>query len=276
MSAAVGQTHGFDASDAVSLGVAISRWPIVTRAQLVRAFRPGSPPASQAPFRTLRTHGWVTAGVSVVTRRDGRAAGRVSVFSVLNLDAARLARDGHHTAAAALARAAKKHEASAAFEGLRGLLSGHSPSAVAAAVEGKTREEAWPDLYVQLRALPPHAGPSPALTKVMGWMAGTVAELGDKTLVLVDSHGSRTAIPRWLARSAHRDRLGDCLVIAQDRLDAGQMLVDALPGLAPAPAKRRTPYGRHTDLRQISAEDAARIEGRPAPLRVLVPVTIER
>ena len=156
---------------------------------------------------------------------------------------------------------------------------GQSPTRVAEAVEGKTREESWPDLYLHIRAVAHQGSRAMVLastTEPTGWMGGTVAELGKTTLVVVDGKGMRTALPRWLAGAVHRDQLGDCLTIAHDRLDEGQMLVDALPGLPSAPAARRSPYGRHDSLRRISKADAARLGGRPAPLRVLVPVTIDR
>src|SRR4051812_46976101 len=74
-------------------GMDLVPWPIVGRDEVVKAFRPGMP-ATEAPFRTLRAHGWASSGMSVVTRRGNRASGRWTIFSTLNIEAARYARHG--------------------------------------------------------------------------------------------------------------------------------------------------------------------------------------
>ena len=112
----------------------IDQWPVVGRTQIIQAFRPGEPASKEAPFRTLRSHGWATAGMSVVTRSEHRASGRFIIFSVLNVDAARLAREGDERSAKVLAKAAARVEASAAFGRLRKLLSGRPAADVSAAV----------------------------------------------------------------------------------------------------------------------------------------------
>ena len=84
-------------------------WPIALRADLVRAFRPGESPTREGPFRTLRLHHWAASGVPVQLRQGGHAAGRVVLFSMLNVEAAMSARCGEDGMAAALAKSAEKY-----------------------------------------------------------------------------------------------------------------------------------------------------------------------
>src|SRR5262245_22193855 len=93
----------------------IALWPVVLRADLVRAFRPGEPPAREGPFRTLRQRHWATSGVPIHGRQGGHAAGRVVLFSILNVEAAISARCGDEKMAVGLARAAERMEQSKSF-----------------------------------------------------------------------------------------------------------------------------------------------------------------
>src|SRR5580692_2077970 len=101
----------------------IASWPVVARDRIVHAFKPGGSPAAEAPFRTLRRHEWVSAGVRVPLRSDRGLAGQMTFYSSLNVMAARLARRGNAPAAERVARAAADLEAGPEFAVLRTLLS---------------------------------------------------------------------------------------------------------------------------------------------------------
>lgn len=257
----------------------IHQWPIVGRRQLVQAFRPGEPAGKEAPFRTLRLHGWATAGVSIVTRSEHRANGRLCIFSVLNVDAARLARAGQDRLAMALAKAAATLEASAVFGQLSRLLAGKSSEDVSAAVEGEVGEARWPELHRLLRLLARKTKAARArLAPLQDVVAGKISETQPDFLILTAASGERTAVPRWLAQAAHREEVGDCLALVTDRLDERHMVVNAVPGIdvsKDAPAAAFSPFGRNAPVRQLTKADTRLLSRAPAPLRVLVPVTIE-
>src|SRR5580698_5809450 len=101
----------------------IAAWPVVARDRIVHAFKPGGSPAAEAPFRTLRRHEWVSAGVRVPRRADRGLAGQMTFYSSLNVIAARLARRGNAPAAERMARAAASLESGLEFALLRRLLS---------------------------------------------------------------------------------------------------------------------------------------------------------
>ena len=85
-------------------------------------------------------------------------------------------------------------------------------------------------------------------------------------------------MPRWLAQAAHREEVGDCLALVTDRLDERHMVVNAVPGIdvsKDAPAAAFSPFGRNAPVRQLTKADTRLLSRAPAPLRVLVPVTIE-
>lgn len=259
----------------------IDLWPIVGRAQLVQAFRPGEPVSKEAPFRTLRHHQWATGGVSVVTRNVHRASGRVTIFSVLNVEAARCAREGHARAAMALAKAASRVEGSEMFTRLTALLTGRPASEVTAAVDGVVAESEWPELLDALRLVAratrdarSSKTPSSTADVVAGKISG---ELND-FLVLDAQAGVQTYVPRWLAQSAHRDNVGDFLALVTEKLDETQMVVKAVPAINVDPRARASasPFGRSAPVRDLSAGDARLLSGTPALLKILVPVTIGR
>jgi hypothetical protein len=259
----------------------IDQWPIVGRRQLVQAFRPGESASREAPFRTLRSHGWATGGISVVTRSDHRASGRFTIFSVLNVDAARLAREGEAAAAAALAKAAARLEEGAAFLRLGKLLRGRRAADVSAAVEGEVPEDRWPELHGALRIVARETkadrARQPSTTRSAEVVTGKISESNPDFLVLLAASGLRTAVPRWLAHSAHREKVGDCLALVSDRLDDRQMVVNAVPGIdvsARAPERGFSPFGRAAPVGRLTRADARLLSRAPAPLRILIPVSI--
>lgn len=253
----------------------IDVWPVVARAQLVQAFRPGESPTKEAPFRTLRANRWATSGISVVTRSAHHASGRVTIFSALNVDAARLAREGRARSAAALARAASRVESSRTFARLARLLSGRTAREVSSVVDGVVHE---PELLESLQDIARatlaarEAARSPSGVDVV---AGTIAGTVDDVFVLDGPHGEKTMVPRWLAQAAHRDEVGDALALVTEKLDDTQMVVKAVPAIDVTP-RSASPFGRAAPMRTLTASDARLLSGAPAPIRVLVPVTIER
>jgi len=258
----------------------VDQWPIVGRSELVRAFRPGEQSQKEAPFRTLRSHGWATAGVSVVTRDERRASGRLTIFSVLNVDAARLAREGEHLAATTLAKAAAAIEGSEAFLRLKRLLSGHLAKDVSVVLEGGVPAAKWAELPELLRLIAretkasrAHCLPRKRFSEVI---TGRISEAQESFLVLTCESGSRTAVPRWLAQSVHRVNIGDYLALVTEKLANQQMVISAVPGIEmgrPSAAKF-SPFGRNAPVHTLTRADAKQLAGGPAPLRILVPVAI--
>jgi hypothetical protein len=256
--------------------MSIVPWPIVGRSQLIQSFRPGEAPTREAPFRTLRAHQWATSGVNVVTRGARHASGRFTVFSVLNLSAARLARNGDHQGARAMAKAAERIEGSAPFNRLKDLLSGKSVNQVSAAVAGHVSGIEWPELLEAVRDVA-HATrrERPAQRADRSTLVtGRILEVREDSLVLAASSGERTLVPRWLGEAAHRTRLGEPLALITDHLNDNQMVVQAFPALDLAKPVA-TPFGRAAPVRTLTAADARLLSRKPVPLRPLLPVVIE-
>ncbi|HEX4381482.1 MAG TPA: hypothetical protein VH083_00975 [Myxococcales bacterium] len=259
----------------------IDRWPIVARAQLIQAFRPGEPSSKEAPFRTLRAHGWATAGVRVATRKSHRASGQFTVFSSLNVDAGQSARQGHARAATAWAKAAARIEKTKAFGELRDLLSGRSIDQVAAIVDGNVAKAPWPELLAVLRLVARETmlarSKRPLPEEGAAVVMGRIADAQPDFLVLEAKDGARTAVPRWLAQSAHRENVGDCLALVTDRLGDRQMVVNAIPGIdidAQASPKKFSPFDRSA-VHLLTLEDVRLLSRPPQPLKITIPVIIE-
>ena len=260
----------------------LTQWPLVARHQVVQVFRPGSPASKEAPFRTLRRHRWTTAGVSVVTREKERASGRFTIYSVLNVHAARCAREGDTKDASDFAAVAASLEGGAAFARLRSLLSGKPTADVSAIVDGDVREDRWPELSEALRLVARDTVEAQSRCrgrkKLPVLVVGRVSEAGRDLLVLEGESGIRTAVPRWLTRSVHRDHVGDYLALVTDRFDEHCMIVNARPAIAlhrERPGTRFSPFGRQAPVRGLTKGDVRVLSRSPAPLEVLVPVTIE-
>ena len=257
----------------------IDLWPIVDRTQLVRSFRPGELASKEAPFRTLRAHGWATSGVSVSVRKGSHAGGRFTLFSIFNMDAARCARQGDREGAAALTELAAQVEASRDFVRLCGLFSGKSSAFVSRAVEGDVSESSEPELFGVLRRLARQTGRLRARCSVATpgtMMIGKISETRADSLILKTADGVSTAIPRELAQGVHREHVDDCLALFFEKLDRHQVIFSAIPAVnsSPPPGATFSPFGRSAAVHQLSAEDARLLSGTPARLRVMVPVTI--
>lgn len=259
----------------------IDLWPIVARSHLVQAFRPGEHASKEAPFRTLRTHRWATAGVSIVTRGARHASGRLTIFSVLNLSAARCARDGDERAALEFAKQAGRVETSDAFLRLKDVLSGKPLAEVTSAVTGEVSREHWPEFFDVIRAVANETRSvrqtSLRPSQRSEIVTGKILESRAEGLVLEAPSGAKTLVPRWLGQAAHREKVGDALALVTDRLDDTQMVVQALPAIEVHPVRRAaSPFGRMAPVLELTADDARRLSRRPLPLKLLVPVSIGR
>jgi hypothetical protein len=261
--------------------MSIEVWPVALRAQLVRAFRPGEPSEKEAPFRTLRKHGWTSPGVSVVCREHKRAAGRLTVFSTLNVDAARLAREGRPKAALTFAKAAAKIERGKSFLALKEWLSGSTAAEAATAIQGTSSTPA-PRLLQVLRLIAAEtlsarrhcAVEDPNLQTVTGRICETLAT----AVVLETSNRKRTYVPRGLAESANRTKVGDLLALVTEYLDATYVFSAVLPAIAVENVEEATssPFGRSPSVLRLTAEDVRLLRRDPAPLEVLIPVAVGR
>lgn len=257
----------------------IEVWPVALRGQLVRAFRPGEPPEKEAPFRTLRKHGWASAGVNVVCRERSRAAGRLTVFSALNVEAARLAREGRGREAVALAKAAAKIEVGAAFAQLKTMISGSTVAEAMVTLQGTGPQAAEPKLLEVVRLIAAETMIARRRGSQFGDRLQTVTGRISESLpdaVVLESTSQKTYVPRGLAESANRVNVGELLAIITERLNHSQVAFEVLPAIAVDGEGDvgPSPFGRSSPIHQVSAADAKRLRRAPAPLRVLVPVTV--
>jgi hypothetical protein len=135
------------------LGMQIAEEPLVTRREILRSFKLGAP-STDAPFATLRSHKMASPGWSVLVRKDsGRVAGRLHMYSVLNVDAARAVRRRRPELAQRLAGRARELEDSAAANEIRDAV-GIASTRLSAHLAGRTIDDAWSDRlhrYLQLR-----------------------------------------------------------------------------------------------------------------------------
>jgi len=259
--------------------MSIALWPLIGRDSLVRAFRPGERSSNEAPFRTLRKHHWSTSGVRITPRAAGRAVGRVTVFSTLNLEAARLARLDEARAAARVAKAAGVLESGSEFAELQELLSSLSGEIVGAVLEGVFPADAPVALWGALRALAVDTkrlwAAQASRTSLPEVVAGRISDVATSSVTLKLQDGQDLAIPRWLARAVHREAVGDCLAVVTDRLEDCSALAYAIAAFdLDAPPPKFSPFGRAAPVRDLTKADERLLSGRPAPLQVLVPVTI--
>jgi hypothetical protein len=257
----------------------IALWPLIARDRLVRAYRPGEPSLSEAPFRTLRRHSWSTAGVRITPRTVGRATGRCTVFSTLNLEAARLARLHANDNASRLARAAAALESGPAFLQLEKLLADLPAETIVALVEGTFPADASTELWRTLQVLAQETRRRWITESRRGALSemvvGCIAEMSATTVVLKCPNSPDLTLPRWLARAAHREAVGACLAVVTEQLEDSSALAYAIPALdLDAAPPQFSPFGRARALREITEADLALLTGSPKPLRVIVPVTI--
>lgn len=250
----------------------------------MRVFRPGEEVTNEAPFRTLRRHAWATAGVRIATRTSGRAAGQVTIFSALNLEAARLARLGELPAATRLAKHAASIETSRDFVTLAVLLAGLSPHVVGSVARGllpqdlPQAEELWSVLRLIARRTEKVRSSRPMRRWRAELVAGRISQVSGPSLVLTTTDGESSMIPRWLGSSVHREQVGDELAVLTDRLGDSSALAVALPALdvdKTTASPDFDPFARDVRVGVLTASDMRKISGTAAPPRVLVPIAIE-
>jgi hypothetical protein len=265
----------------------VDQWPVVTRDRVVSAFRNSDDDTAEAPFRTLRAHGWSTAGVRVPVRRDGHLHGGFVIYSSLNVDAARLARHGQSEAATRLADAASRVEVSKVWRSLVAQLAAVTEFEAKSVVSGVVVSETISKLLRQLATVTARARSKEKLVAtVYEISAGAVSEKRDGYVVVRSTTGSETAVPTWMVQGISRDQLGDLVALLYERLGSHKAVFEAVPGLdldtatvgnnisePPAPY---SPFDS-TDLRtyQIAEEDLRLFQHPPALLTVMVPVAIE-
>jgi hypothetical protein len=257
----------------------IALWPLVSRDRLVWAFRPGEPASSEGPFRTLRKHGWSTPGVRLTPRTSGRAEGRITIFSVLNLEAARLARTSNATGAERAAKWAAKIESSAAFKSFCALLA-HLPAASVVAISGGVIPSDAPDELISvLRRVAGETHElwqrSPRDTATSEIITGRITDVETHVVTLKPMKGLSTTLPRWLAHAAHRESVCECLSVVVEQFEGSSALTYALPALDLDSSPRRfNPFDRDAPIGDLTPDDVALLRRKPKALRVLVPVTI--
>lgn len=256
------------------------QWPVATRGQLVGAFKnQDDEAASEAPFRTLRHHGWASGGTRLRTRSGGHITGGMVIYSSLNVDAARLARLGFHDEAADLASEALRIESSDAWRHLVELLAAGSEDEAREAVSGVVRRAALGDVLRSVTRLTQRARDHhKVLTSVYEITIGSVAEARPGYVIVHTTAGDDTAVPRWLAAGVARDKPGDLVALLHERLGARKAILEAMPAIdvdATDDDADYSPFNRADPRNRLSTTDAPYLRGKPAPLRVLVPVTIE-
>jgi len=265
----------------------IAAWPVVIRDRIVHAFKPGGSASSEAPFRTLRRHEWVSQGVRVTLFADRGLAGQMTFFSSLNVVAARLARRGNAPAAARVARAAADLEAGPEFAVLRSLLSKLPDREAEQVIGGQFPEDGSAALAEALRAVASRTEQVRANDILLSSpaevvFAGRIAEVTNGFVLLVDMETARataTMVPLWMAGAARRDQVGDFLVLVADKLDDASAVVEAVPAIDiddTPEAHGFSPFGRSdARTRSITADDVRLLASEPQSLRILVPVTID-
>lgn len=261
----------------------IAAWPVVARDRIVHAFKPGTSASAEAPFRTLRRHDWVSAGVRVTRFADGGFAGQLTFFSSLNIAAARLARRGNGSAAECVARAAADLEAGPEFADLRRQLAELPDQEAEQVVNGQLRDDAPAELAAALRAAASRTEQMRAdITFLSSPMeiafAGRIAEVSS-TYVLIETNDYSTLVPRWMAEAAQRSEVGAFLVLVADKLVGASAVVEAVPAIDiddSAHADGFSPFGRGDNrTTSVTSADTHLLAGEPQPLRILVPVTID-
>jgi hypothetical protein len=268
----------------------IAAWPVVIRDRIVHAFKPGGSAASEAPFRTLRRHEWVSQGVRVTLFADRGLAGQMTFFSSLNVVAARLARRGNAPAAARVARAAADLEAGPEFAVLRSLLSKLPDREAEQVIGGLFPEDGPAALAEALRAVASRTEQVRANDILLSSpaevvLAGRITEVTNGFVLLVQvketaaAAATATMVPLWMAGAARRDQVGDFLVLVADKLDGASAVVEAVPAIDidhTPEADGFSPFGRSdARTRSITADDVRLLAGEPQSLRILVPVTID-
>lgn len=118
--------------------------PLVTRREILRSLKLGAP-TTDAPFNTLRSRQQASKGWSLVIRgNQGRVAGRLQIYSGLNVDAARAVRLRQPELARRLAARASAIERTSAAEVLLNAVD-QASTRLSAYLAGQSTDDAWSD-----------------------------------------------------------------------------------------------------------------------------------
>jgi hypothetical protein len=205
------------------------------------------------------------------------------MFSILNVEAARLARHGQTEAAIRVAQAAAELEADSDFRRLQQLLSKIPANAARDVLTGVLPLEAPDALLKALRMIARRTEylrvAESTLARLADVVAGRVSEVHENYVILSRSGGPNAMIPRWMAVAARREGIGDLIVLITDKLHSSSAIVDAVPAIETEGDQSEadfSPFGRDNPrIRALSPQDTKLLSGEPAPLTVLVPVTFE-
>ncbi len=211
----------------------LSALPLVERDALVRGFRPGSGADAESPFRTLRRKHSVTAGVRLIVHSGGRIAGKYQVFSSLNFDSARLARQDLWDEARGAALAAEQIENSTSMKELVTLLRHLPRQVVEDYVAGRMPDRNdYPLVWHLTSALAKET--SGLRTKLRmrsdAGRMGVLVSQGALESVIHMTLGSDVRVPRQMASSLGLGECGSVVALFTEVTSAGQLVLDLLPG----------------------------------------------
>lgn len=263
-------------------------WPLVDRDYVVQTAKPETRSVSDNTVRLLRRKHVLSNGAIVSPRKGGRADGKISFFSRLNVVAARLFRAGKHEEARDVMALATEIEQGELFEAVVKDLSGFSRVQIEAVVRGDLPDpmsRGFLDSLAKLAefteirvnahfAIGTHSGANPLAGSDV--VRGIVRELNDGYATI--QVGSDTVlVPVRILSGINRDFLDSAVVVTTDMLDKRRAIVEAEPGFSVVEADdvEYSPFNRNDPRnRTFTDEDVALLSTQPSPLKVMYPVTI--
>ena len=109
---------------------------------------------------------------------------------------------------------------------------------------------------------------------------GRVSSVEQTYVIIFNASSSwrSLAVPRELARSAHRDRVGDCLAVINSQMHESEVIVRAMPGIDLSSVEEPpfSPFARSGGFERVTEADMAYLRGTPEPLTLHVPITIDQ
>jgi hypothetical protein len=114
--------------------------------------------------------------------------------------------------------------------------------------------------------------------RALAFHVGRISSSTEGYVVVTNEGGLSVAVPRVLARAAHRERIGECLGVINSHVDERELIVRAMPGIDVSQEHDEpySPFARVDGFERISASDEAYLRGRPAPLTIQIPVAIDQ
>lgn len=272
----------------------IADFPLISKKDIVLAFKPGHAGSLDAAYRTLRDKGVVSEGIDVRPRTEtGQLLGRLHLYCVLNRDAALLARRSSLAEARKLARAARRIERGKVARELANALEqaagGNLPQSTIQGVLGAAagNEMMRSHLRTLTDAVQAAREASKPLAEVEWRVFGRVARLEADFVEVKTNDASRLFVPMINLDESLR-RVGAALSLHWETLETGQAIYQAEPALdteataeTPRPGDELVPefpFLQHDaeideDLAQrfeefLADSDAVRL---PAPIAVREP-----